>query len=115
MDFEQLLALHSAEIKVKPIPRFPAIVRDLSIIVDENVTWADITEAVNKKPCPELQDISFVGIYRSKGIPTGKKSVTLSLRFRDADGTLTHGTADRYQDDIVNSLTKYTGAELRTV
>ena len=49
------------------------------------------------------------------GIPTGKKSVTLSLRFRDEDGTLTHETVDRFQTDIVKNLTKSTGAELRTV
>ena len=115
LDFELLSALRSGEIKVKPIPRFPAIVRDLSIIVDENIAWVDIADAVNKKPCPELQDISFVGIYRGKGIPAGQKSVTLSLKFRDADGTLTHDTVDRYQNDIVKSLTKSVAAQLRTV
>jgi len=113
LDFERLAALQAGQIKLKPIPRFPAIDRDLSLIVDESVTWADITEAINKKAPAELEDIRFVGTYHGKGIPTGQRSITLSLRFRDPDGTLTHETVDRFQADIVASLSKSTGAELR--
>jgi len=115
MDFEQLLSLHTGTIKVKPIPRFPAIERDLSLIVEETVSWADIVESVNKKATGELEDVRFVGIYRGKGIPAGKKSVTLSLRFRDEEGTLTHDTVDRFEADIVKSLGKSLGAVLRTI
>jgi len=110
LDFELLSALQAGAIKVKPLPKFPAIERDLSIIVDEQVPWADIVEAIKKRPPAELEDIRFVGIYHGKGIPTGKKSVTLSLRFRDEDGTLTHETVDRFQANIVKALTKSTGA-----
>ena len=115
LDFEQLSALQRGAVKVKPIPRFPAIQRDLSIIVDEGIPWADIFEAVSKKASDELEDIRFVGIYRGKGIPPGRKSVTLSVRFRDEDGTLTHETVDRLQADIVESLAASVGAELRTI
>jgi phenylalanyl-tRNA synthetase beta chain len=115
LDFEQLSALQAGPVKVKPIPKFPAIERDLSIIVAESVTWADITRAVNKKACNELEDIRFVGIYRGRGISSGKKSVTLKLTFRDEDGTLTHETVDRFEADIVKGLTKSVGAKLRTV
>jgi phenylalanyl-tRNA synthetase beta chain len=115
LDFAQLLALHSGTINVRQIPRFPAIKRDLSIIVDEIITWADIVESVNKKKTDELEDIQFIDIFHGKGIPDGKKSVTLSLRFRDEQGTLTHQTVDRFEADIVKSLSKSIGAELRTV
>ncbi len=114
LDFEQLLAIHTVAIKVKPIPRFPAIERDLSIIVDETIRWADIVKAVNKKAPGELEDIKFIGIYRGEGIAPGKKSVTLSLRFRDEDGTLTHQTVDCFEADIIESLSKSVGAGLRT-
>ena len=115
LDFEQLLALHTAEIKVQPIPKFPAIQRDLSIVVDEAVLWVDIIEAVNKKAYSQLEDVRFVGIYRGKGVPSGRKSITLTLTFRDEDGTLTHDTADKFQKDILKSLTESVGAELRTL
>jgi phenylalanyl-tRNA synthetase beta chain len=115
LDFELLLSLQRGAVKVKPIPRFPAIQRDLSIIVDEKVSWADVFEAVRAKASNELENIQFVGIYRGEGIPSGKKSVTLSLRFRDEDGTLTHETVDTFQTDIVKNLDKCLGAQLRTV
>jgi len=115
MDFELLAALKKGPIKVRPIPKFPAIERDLSIIVDENITWADIVKAVNRKPPDQLEEVQFVGIYRGKGIPSGKKSVTLSLRFRDEDGTLTHDTVDGFQIDIVAELAESTAAQLRTL
>ncbi len=114
LDFETLLALKRGDIKVKPIPRFPAIQRDLSIIVDENIRWADIIEAVKQKATPELENIQFAGIYRGQGIPTGKKSITLSLRFRDEDGTLTHEKVDSFQNNIVKNLNKCVSADLRT-
>ncbi|MHC4558190.1 MAG: phenylalanine--tRNA ligase subunit beta-related protein [Planctomycetota bacterium] len=115
VEFEQLLALSSGAISVKPIPRFPAIQRDLSIIVDEAIPWADIIEAVKSKALEELEDVQFVGIYRGKGIPSGQKSVTLSLRFRDEEGTLTHETVDCFEADIVQSLAESIKAEVRTV
>ena len=115
LDFQSLSDLQAGPVKVKPIPRYPAIARDLSIVVDENVTWSDIAQAVNKKAAPELEDIMFVGIYRGKGIAENKKSVTLSLCFRDEDGTLTHETVDGFESKIVKSLTESVKAELRTL
>ncbi|MBW8001988.1 MAG: phenylalanine--tRNA ligase subunit beta [Planctomycetes bacterium] len=114
LDFAQLQKLQTAEIKMKPISRFPSIERDLSLILDEQTTWADITQAVNKKAPDKLQDIRFVGIYRGKGVPDNKKSLTLTLTFRDEDGTLTHETVDKFQAGIVKELTKKIKAELRT-
>ena len=115
LDFESLLSLHKGMVKTKPIPRFPAIQRDLSIVVDENTRWADIHDAVQRKAPAELEKIQFIGIYRGKGIQSGKKSVTLSLRFRDEDGTLTHDAVDRFQADILQSLADSINAVLRTL
>ena len=100
--------------KVKDIPRFPAIERDLSIVVDEEISWADIEAAVDEKGVNELEEIRFVGIYRGKGIEEGQKSVTISLRFRDEEGTLTHQQGDGFEAEILENLTKATGAVLRT-
>ena len=114
LDLEQLLTLRAGSTKVKQLPKFPAIKRDLSLILNEDVVWADIEAAVNKKAPAELEELQFVDIFRGKSIPQGKKSVTLSLWFRDADGTLTHETVDSFQTDILKSLTESLGAELRT-
>ena len=96
LEFEQLMTLQSGSIKVKPLPRFPSIQRDLSIVVDENIRWDDIIKAVKNKAPAELEDIKFIGTYYGKNIGSGQKSVTLSLHFRDEDGTLTHNTVDNW-------------------
>jgi phenylalanyl-tRNA synthetase beta chain len=114
LDLEQLLALHAGSIKVKQLPKFPAVKRDLSLILSEDVVWANIESAVHRKAPAELEELQFVDIFRGKSIPEGKKSVTLSLWFRDADGTLTHEAVDNFQADILKSLTESIGAELRT-
>jgi phenylalanyl-tRNA synthetase beta chain len=115
LDFEELMALGSGSVRSKPIPRFPAVERDLSIVVAEQVAWADIALAVKDVAPVELEDVRFVDIYRGKGITPGAKSVTLSLRFRDEDGTLTHETVDLHQAAIIESLNRAVGAELRTL
>ena len=96
------------------MPKFPAIKRDLSLIVNEDAVWADIETAVNKKAPAELEELQFVDIFRGKNIPQGKKSVTLSLWFRDADGTLTHEAVDGFEKAILNELNSSVGAVLRT-
>jgi len=115
LDFEELSVMQSVAVKITPIPKYPAIERDLSIVVDENISWSDVIEAVNKKSSDELEEVKFVGIYRGKGIPAGQKSVTLSLMFRDPDGTLRHEAVDRFEADIVKSLSRLVKAQLRTV
>jgi len=115
LDFEELMSLKSGPIKIRPVPRFPAIDRDLSILVPEQTAWAQIAQAVESVSRDELEEVRFVDIYRGKGIAPGKKSVTLSLRFRDDFGTLTHEAVDEYQKTIIESLGKAVTAELRTL
>jgi phenylalanyl-tRNA synthetase beta chain len=114
LDFDGLMAVKAGPIKIRPIPRFPAIDRDLSIVVADVARWTDIAAAVQNAAPAELEEIQFVDIYRGKGIPAGQKSLTLSLRFRDEDGTLTHETVDAYQAKILDSLKGAVAAELRT-
>jgi phenylalanyl-tRNA synthetase beta chain len=114
LNFDLLLECAGAIPTARPIPRFPAIVRDLSLVIDEPVQWAKITEVVRGKAPEELEHVDFTGLYRGKPIPAGKKSVTVSLRFRDEQGTLRHETVDGWQNEIVGALTSELGAELRT-
>lgn len=114
LDFDLLLTKAGTIPAARPIPRFPAIVRDLSLIVDEPVQWSQITSVVQSKAPAELEQIDFTGLYRGKPIPAGKKSITVSLRFRDDQGTLRHETVDGWQNGILTELTESLGAELRT-
>ncbi|HBR20871.1 MAG: phenylalanine--tRNA ligase subunit beta [Planctomycetes bacterium GWC2_45_44] len=113
LDFDSLLAMESAQIKASPLPKFPAIVRDLSLIVDEQTRWENLEQTIHSKAPQELEEIKFEGIYRGKPIAAGKKSVTVSLRFRDEDGTLKHDIVDGWENSIVSALAGNVGAELR--
>ena len=114
LDLEQLIKLRAVSTKIRPLPQFPAIRRDLSLVVQEEVPWADIESAARRKAPAELEELQFVDIFRGKGIPEGKKSVTLSLSFRNADGTLTHEAVDGFEKAILNELISSLGAVLRT-
>ncbi len=115
LEFDVLLKLAAGEVKVKPIPKFPAIERDLSVIVDESVSWSDISDAVKTKTSSALEEIKFVGIYRGDPIAAGKKSLTLALRFRDEDGTLTHEKVDKFEQEILAQITKAVKGEIRKI
>lgn len=115
LDYNSLFQLQQEKFVFKQLPKYPSIVRDLSIIVDEQVCWSDILSAVNSAKTTELEQISFVDIYRGKPIEKGKKSVTISLIFRDENGTLTHEQVDKMQQNIVDNFKKSLSATLRTV
>ncbi len=115
IDFELLSSLQADTVKIKPLPRFPAIDRDLSLVIDESIIWEKIVAAINKKAIDKLESVKFVDLYKGKNIPAGKKSITLSLRFRDEDGTLTHEQVDVFEKAILADLTESVGAQLRTI
>lgn len=114
LDCQMLAELQTGPAQVRPIPRFPAIDRDLSIVIDEQIRWAEVAAAVSKAATNEMEQVRFIDIYRGKGVPAGKKSLTLSLRFRDEDGTLTHDQVDAMQAAILKQLEGSVGAVLRT-
>ena len=113
LDFDFLTQNASDVVTLQPLAKFPAIERDLSILVKETVLWADIVAAIKAAAPAELEEICFVEVYQGKGIAAGTKSVTLSLRFRDQDGTLQHEAVDGFQNAIVTALKDAVQAELR--
>ena len=115
LDLEKVFALCGRQTEFRQIPKFPAIERDLSIIIDESVQWAAIEKAVRAKAPEALETVRFVEVYHGKNIPEGKKSIMLTIVFRDEDGTLTHDAVDKFQSNIVTELESSTGAKLRSV
>jgi len=115
VDFLALMEKTGAAVTAKPIPRFPAVCRDLSLIVDEPLRWNQIVEAIESCDIAQLENVKFMGLYRGKPIDEGKKSITVSLAFRDEDGTLRHETVDEFEKKILTVIKERLKAELRTV
>lgn len=102
---------------VSALPAFPGIERDLSLIVDERVTWekvsAQIAMAKATRPNDRLDAWHFVATYRGQQIGKGMKSMTVRLAFRDASRTLRHEEVDGPVAAIVADLQAAVGATLR--
>jgi phenylalanyl-tRNA synthetase beta chain len=98
----------------KALPSQPAIERDISAVVQEEVSWAQVHNTIESLELPWLEAIEFVTVFRGKGIESGKKSLTLRLRFRDEQRTLTHEEVDPPSKKVVESLTSDLGAEIRS-
>ena len=108
-----LLALYPPKRKVRPLPRFPGIERDVSVVLDEGVAWERVrAEAEAVKPAL-LEDLRFLVAYRGKPIPKGKKSVSFRMTFRDPAATMRHEQADGQVTAVVERLKEKLGAELR--
>lgn len=113
LDLASLLDLYPPQRTVKPLPRFPAIERDLSIIVEEAVAWRDVEAAVRGAKPAMLEDVRFLGTYRGKPIEKGRKSVSLRMLFRDPNTTLRHEQVDPQVAAVVKALADAVGAVLR--
>jgi len=87
--------------------------RDLALVVDEAVTWADIERAVAQAEVLELESLEPVDVYRGRQVPAGKKSVAVRLVLRSPDATLTHEQADAMQARILAALDAAIKAVLR--
>jgi len=95
-------------------PIYPAVSRDLNLVVDEAVTWAEIERAIRDAAGPEVERIELKDVYRDpKKLAPGKKSLLLSLTLRSPEGTLTGEQADRTCQNIVAACQQKYGAELR--
>ena len=97
----------------RPVGRFPAVRRDLSLIVDEGVSWAQITDVLSGVVQALRTGVEYVTTYRGKPIEAGRKSVTLTLIYQWSEGTLRSGQIDEQVGQVVSAMKKNLGAELR--
>jgi len=113
LDFGQLNQLEPGEVGIVPLSRYPGVRRDLSLVIGESASWQEVVDVINGAGAAYLQATRFVGIYRGKGVASGKKSLTLSLDFRREDQTLTHEEVDAEQERLLAVLKEKLGATLR--
>jgi phenylalanyl-tRNA synthetase beta chain len=113
LSIEPLLALYPPRPRVSAMPGFPAIERDLSLIVSEQTPWSAISSLVRGLNVPLLEDCRFIGTYRGPQAGAGKKSVTLRMRFRDPARTLRHEEVDPQVTSVVAAARSAISAETR--
>lgn len=112
LEIRRLLDRYPPDVIAEAMPAFPAIERDLSVLVAEQVTWAEVERVVRAAQAPRLEHVAFVGVYR--GAQTGgRKSLTLRLHFRDPARTMRREEADEAIATVVTALAGSLSAELR--
>ena len=97
---------------VKPLPKFPAVTRDLALVVDESVGAGTMLETI-RKAAKNLEDARVFDVYRGDKLGAGRKSVAYALTFRAADRTLTDQEIASAMEKILRSVSETYGAELR--
>jgi phenylalanyl-tRNA synthetase beta chain len=90
--------------KFRELPAFPAIERDLALLVGDGIPAARVEETIRGAGGPVLQEVAVFDLYRGKGIPEGARSIAFRLRFRAPDRTLTDQDADRAVDRVLRRL-----------
>ena len=113
ISFTKLLACRLPDATYSPLPKYPAVSRDLALICDEAVTVAQVEDVITAAAGKLLRDVKLFDIYRGVGVPEGKKSMAFSLELRADDRTLTDTDSEGVVSRVLNSLKEKLSATLR--
>lgn len=113
VNITKLVKYAKANKKYREVPKFPAVERDIAIIVEEKIEVGQIEKIVTKKAKKLLESMQLFDIYRNEKLGENKKSVAYSLIFRDKNKTLSDEEINSTMETIICELEKTLGAELR--
>ncbi|MGB9887267.1 MAG: phenylalanine--tRNA ligase subunit beta [Moorellales bacterium] len=115
LDLEAVLALATGtQRRYQPWARYPAVTRDLALIVPEEVTQARVQEVIARQGGVLLKEVRLFDLYRGKPVPEGYKSLAYRLVFQSEEHTLTEQEVNALCERIVSALEKEMGARLRS-
>ena len=102
------------KIEYKEIAKFPIVHRDLSIIVDKNILYSNVEEAIMRANVKRLDEIKLFDVFESEKLGNDKKSFAVSLTFSDPMKTMTDAEIDQMVNEVIGSLQKILNAQIRT-
>lgn len=103
LEIEELLESASTDTRYTALPKFPASVRDLSLVCDSELPNGEIEELISGR-AKHLESIKLFDVYTGEQIPEGKKSLSYKLTFRKSDGTLTDEESDKIIGKVIDAL-----------
>jgi phenylalanyl-tRNA synthetase beta chain len=108
-------AIRTAKVtrRYEPLPRFPAVERDFSLLLADEISFAEIADSIRSLQLPELHSIQAVDLFRGKNVPAGKYSLLVRITFQSREGTLTEGQINHYTGKIISILEHRHAAQLR--
>jgi phenylalanyl-tRNA synthetase beta chain len=99
--------------RYEPLPRFPAVERDFSLLLAEGVHFSEVSNAIGSLKIGEIASIEATDLFRGKNVPAGKYSLLVRVTFQSREATLTDEQITDYSGRIVAALEKQLGAQLR--
>lgn len=113
IDLSTLLEKSETPVLYSPLPRFPSVVRDVSLLLERKVPVASLLNAVADQKVKDCRAAQLVGVFEGENIPEGKRSVTLRMEYRANDRTLRDTEVDEMHWGIVKALEAKFSAEVR--
>jgi phenylalanyl-tRNA synthetase beta chain len=113
LDLSALLDSQEKVAQYVPLPRYPAVVRDLSLLVSRNITFGEIVRTVTDRRVADCRAVKLVGTYEGANVPDGKRSVTLRIEYRSDERTLRDEEVEQRHADLTASLLQTFAAEQR--
>jgi phenylalanyl-tRNA synthetase beta chain len=113
LDLAALLSGPAKVIQYSPLPKYPSVVRDISLLVDRAVALDEILAIVNKQQIADCRSVKLVGTFEGGNIPASKRSVTLRLEYRSDERTLRDEEVEEYHSRLTSALLETFAAEQR--
>lgn len=110
---EVMRSIRSLKVSFKELPKFPAVRRDLALLVDKNVQFAQIEKLVFDADRKLVKSVNLFDVYEGKHLEAGKKSYAISITLQDENQTLNDKVIDKVMQKIIKSLEERAGARLR--
>ena len=99
--------------RYEPLPRFPAVERDFSLLLPDGTHFSDVVKAIRSLNISEISNIEAADLFRGKNVPAGKYSLLVRVTFQSREATLTDTQIGDYSGKIIAVLEKQLGAQLR--
>jgi phenylalanyl-tRNA synthetase beta chain len=113
MDFSKMVKWAGEGRRFEPLPKFQAVYRDLSIVVDKALEAERVMEAIRAFRQPFVEEVALFDIYQGPPIPEGKKGVSYRIRYQANDRTLTDEEVNRYHGKLLSRLREVFQLDLR--
>jgi phenylalanyl-tRNA synthetase beta chain len=114
IDMRKLMTLAPRAAAMRPVPKYPASARDVSLLVPDGLSAGDVIAAVRALDEPLLERVSVFDEYRGKGVPEGNRALAFSLVYRSPDETLTDEAVAELHDSIISRVLGALDVQLRT-
>jgi len=113
LNFEEIISQAKLYSEYKSLPKYPAVDRDIAIVVSDEIIAAQVEEIVRNKGGKLVEEVTLFDIYRGNQIPDGYKSMAYKIKYRSDEKTLTEEDISKVHNKVLNSLFNQIGASLR--